>query len=79
MTRYYIRVKGHVSRRWFHALDDATITHEVGGITAITFRVADQAALHGVLNRIRDLHVLLYCVTLLEDAAVERDGRSAAT
>jgi hypothetical protein len=79
MTRYCIRVKGHVSRRWFHALDDATITHEVGGITAITFPAVDQAALHGVLNRIRDLHVLLYSVALLEDAAVETDGCSAAT
>ncbi len=74
MARYCIRVKGHLSQRWFHALDGATITHDADGLMAITISVVDQTALYGVLNRIRDLHVPLYAVALIEDEAVQHDG-----
>jgi len=50
-----IRVQGHLDRRWTDWLEDMTVTHENDGTTTLTGPLADQAALHGVLNKIRDL------------------------
>jgi len=50
-----IRVQGHLDRRWTDWLEDMTVTHESDGTTTLTGPLVDQAALHGVLNRIRDL------------------------
>ena len=50
-----IRVQGHLDGRWADLLDGLTLTHERDGTTTLTGLLADQAALHGVLIRIRDL------------------------
>jgi hypothetical protein len=52
---YQIRVKGHLGRQWTDWFEGLTITLEEGGDTLLTGPVADQAALHGLLRKVRDL------------------------
>ncbi|MEP7358247.1 MAG: hypothetical protein ABI847_13460 [Anaerolineales bacterium] len=53
--RYAIRVKGHLEQRWAEWLAGLTLTQDGDGTTLLTGPLSDQAALHGVLNKIRDL------------------------
>jgi hypothetical protein len=59
---HQIRVQGHVDARWADWLEGLTFTHESDGTTTLTGPLADQAALHGVLNRIRDLNLPIVSV-----------------
>ena len=59
---YQIRVKGILDRRWSDWFDGFTITPQAGGETLLTGPVADQAALHGLLNKIRDIGLFLLSV-----------------
>ncbi len=52
---YQIRVKGHLDRRWTEWFGDVRITLEDNGETLLTCLVVDQAALHGLLRKVRDL------------------------
>ncbi len=52
---YEIRIKGHVSRRWAGWFDGLAIILETDGSTRLIGPVADQAALHGFLRKVRDL------------------------
>ena len=67
---YQIRVQGRLEERWSHWFDGLEITIEGDSsgrtITILSGEVNDQAALHGLLNRIRDLNLLLISVQLLE-------------
>ena len=56
---YRIKVKGHLDRRWTEWFGGLTITLEEGGDTLLTGPVADQAALHGLLRKVRDLGIPL--------------------
>jgi hypothetical protein len=60
---YEIRINGHLAPSWSEAFDGMQLTQTRGGETLITGRVADQAALHGLLARIRDLNLALISVT----------------
>ena len=57
--RYEIRVQGHLDARWADWVDGLTLTRERDGTTTLTGPLLDQAALHGVLTRIRDLRLPL--------------------
>jgi len=57
--QYEIRVKGHLGSRWSAWFDGLAITPEADGTTVITGPVVDQAALHGLLQRLRDVAVPL--------------------
>jgi hypothetical protein len=62
---YEIRLKGHLDDRWAEELGDMVITLEGNGNTLITCFVIDQAALHGLLKRVRNLGMPLLSVNLV--------------
>jgi len=59
---YRIHIKGHLAAHWAEWFDGMTITHLDNGETVIEGAVIDQAALHGMLNHIRDLGLPLLAV-----------------
>ena len=61
-TVYHIRIKGHLGQQWMGWFDGLTITPEEGGNTLLTGAVVDQAALHGILRKVRDLGMPLLSV-----------------
>ena len=63
--RYAIRVEGHLDAHWSQWLDGMTLTHEEGGVTRLEGALVDQAALHGVLNKLRDLRLTIVTVERL--------------
>ena len=63
---YQIRIKGHLGQQWMDWFDDLTITLEEDGDTLLTGPVADQAALHGLLKKVRDLGLPLLSVNPVE-------------
>ncbi|HEY2958958.1 MAG TPA: hypothetical protein VGM21_12240 [Actinomycetota bacterium] len=62
-VRYEIRVRGVLDRRWSAWFDGLELSSEPGGVTVIAGEVADQAALHGLLAKVRDLGLPLLSVT----------------
>ena len=60
---YEIRIQGRLDDRWSPWLDDLDLFHTHDGITVLRGTVADQAALHGLLHKLRDLGVPLLSVT----------------
>ena len=65
---YEIRIKGHLDDRWADWFEGLTFTHESDGTTLLDGLLTDQAALHGVLNRIRDLGLPIISVQLVRPA-----------
>jgi hypothetical protein len=63
---YEIRVKGHLAARWSEQFAGLAMTYTESGETILTGPIEDQAALHGVLARIRDLNLTLISVNLVE-------------
>ena len=60
---YQIRLRGHLGRHWTEWFGDVTITLEDNGETLLTCPVVDQAALYGLLRKVRDLGLPLISVT----------------
>jgi hypothetical protein len=63
---YEIRLKGHLDDRWSDWFEGLTITLEQDGDTLLTGHVIDQAALHGLLRKVRDLGMPLVSVSPVE-------------
>lgn len=64
--RYEIRLRGHLDARWAAWFDGLRLSLESDGTTVIHGPVADQAALHGLLQKVRDTGLLLVSVTCVE-------------
>ena len=63
---YQIRIKGHLGHQWTDWFEGLTITLEENGDTLLTGPVVDQAALHGLLKKVRDLGIPLLSVNRIE-------------
>jgi hypothetical protein len=65
-ARYEIRLRGHLDPRWAAWFDGVTVSRQPDGTTVIRGAVPDQAALHGLLQRARDLGLPLISVERLD-------------
>ena len=63
MSYYRIRVKGHLDGRWSEWFGGLEITNLENGETMFSGNIVDQAALHGVLAKVRDLNLALVAVS----------------
>ena len=69
---YEIRIKGHLENRWADWFEGLTITLEADGETQLTGSVTDQAALHGLLRKVRDLGMPLIIPSSLNITAIAK-------
>lgn len=72
---YQLRIAERLDQHWSPWFDGLTLTQEDDGTTTLTVVVPDQAALHGLLTRIRDLGVTLISVVIIDPT----EPRSAPT
>ena len=66
LGHYEIRLKGHLEARWVAWFDGRSLTQESDGTTVIRSSAIDQAALHGLLSKVRDLGLPLIAVTQVD-------------
>jgi hypothetical protein len=76
---YRIRIKGHLAPHWAEWFDGMTITLLENGETLIEGLIVDQAALHGMLNHIRDLGLPLLAFERVETGAAEASHTDPST
>ena len=69
---YQIRLKGHLGSQWTDWFEGLTITLEKDGDTLLTGPVIDQAALHGLLKKVRDLGLPLVSVSPVEPGQADQ-------
>ncbi|NWF78782.1 MAG: hypothetical protein HXY37_01895 [Chloroflexi bacterium] len=67
--RYEIRLKGHLDTRWADQFEHMRFTHASDGTTILAGLVVDQAALHGLLRKVRDLGLPLVSVMQVDPTA----------
>lgn len=63
VQHYEIRVRGHLAPRWSAWFDGLDLTRTTDGTTVISGTIVDQAALHGLLEKLRDLGIPLISLT----------------
>ena len=68
---YQIRIKGHLGRQWTDWFGELSITLGDDGTTLLIGRVVDQAALYGILRKIRDLGMVLLAVNFVGFSALD--------
>ena len=59
---YRIRLQGHLNHDWSAWMSNARVTHHPDATTELVGEIVDQAALHGMLKKVRDLGIPLLCV-----------------
>jgi hypothetical protein len=73
---YQIRIRGHLGPQWMAWFEGLTITLEEDGDTLLTGQVVDQAALHGLLKKVRDLGIPLLSVNSVDPSRPDiSDGK----
>lgn len=75
MAIYVIRVKGNLAQHWSSWFAGMAIVNETNGEAILTGSLADQAALHGVLAKVRDLGLPLLAVTTVVSDIAETEER----
>ena len=73
---YQIRVKGHLGPQWTDWFEGLAITLEEDGDTLLTGPIVDQAALYGLLKKVRDLGIPLVSVNCVEPGPADTSGGS---
>ena len=68
---YQIKLKGHLGESWADWFDEMTFTYEADGTTTLMGEIVDQAALHGLLKKIRDLGLPLISVNQVDPYQTE--------
>jgi hypothetical protein len=72
---YRLRVAGRIDDHWAAWFGGLTLTHDRDGTTSLTGQVRDQAELHGLLAKVRDLGVTLISVAVVEPGRPRLSGR----
>lgn len=76
VPQYEIRVAGHLAAHWSSWFDGLTLHTDADGVTVLRGPVVDQAALHGLLQKLRDVGIpLISLAQLPPDAPVDRPAR----
>jgi hypothetical protein len=65
--KYQVRIEGELGPKWADWFSGAAISREADGVTLLTCAVADQAALHGLLRKLRDLGLPLLSINRIDD------------
>lgn len=68
MPKYEIRVQGRLDQRWSSWFDGLTLSYEGDDITVLSGPLVDEAALHGLLIKVRDLALPLLSVSRVQDS-----------
>lgn len=76
--RYEIRLAGHLDAHWAAWFNGLTVSREADGTTVISGPIVDQSALHGLLQRVRDLSLPLVSVTRLPPDDIRPTRRTTA-
>jgi hypothetical protein len=71
--RYKIRIQGQIGQAWSRWFDDLRVEETKDGATVLRGDLPDQAALHGVLNKVRDLGMTLLSVQRLDSVETVRE------
>lgn len=72
---YQIRLKGHLSPQWATYFDGFTLTNSEHGEALLAGVITDQAALHGILAKIRDLGLPLLSVNRIDNERARKEGQ----
>jgi hypothetical protein len=75
LRQYEIRLEGHLDPRWAAWFEALSLTQESDGTTVIRGLVIDQAALHGLLGKVRDLGLPLIALTQVDPKQMEGKER----